>query len=240
KRDGNHYVINGRKSMISRNLVADVFAVACRTGEKAGDISIILVESTTPGFRRGRAESFITRSRTSHAGDLTMTDCQVPVENRIGEENHGLELILGAHNDGGGAGVCLGIAQAALELGVKYAKERHLYGKPLTELQTILFWLGDMERQTQRARWLCYHAAWLLDQGKKSMEIPGEMAMAKLDASEAALNNCLKAIELMGAYGTTPELGIIRKFKYALDMIADGGSNQVLRLALSSSTVRRY
>ena len=132
KRDGDYYIINGRKCMVSRILVADVFTVACRTGGQAADISTILVESATPGLRWGRTENFITRSRVSHAGDLALTNCRVPVENRIGEENHGPELALSAHNDGGSAGVCLGIAQAALELGVKYAKERRLYGKPLT------------------------------------------------------------------------------------------------------------
>ena len=91
-----------------------------------------------------------------------------------------------------------------------------------------------------RAKWLCYYAAWLLDQGKKSREIPGEMAMAKLDASEAALNNCLKSIEIMGAYGSTPELGVIQKLKTAIDMIAAAGSNQISRMVMSNAAVGRY
>jgi len=243
KRDGDYYIVNGRKTMISRSLLSDVFAITMRTGEGVRDISTVLIESSTPGFQRGRVENLITYSRTSPVGEFTMTDCRVPVENRIGREHRGLGPMLSAINAGGrmgGAGICLGIAQATLELAVKYAKERHLYGKPLTDLQTILFMLGDMERQTMRARWLCYYAAWLLDQGKKSSEIPGEMAMAKLDASEAALNNCLKAVEIHGGYGTTPEFGIIQKFKTALDMIAAAGSNQISRLAMSNAAVERY
>ncbi len=243
KRQGDYYIVNGRKTLISRSTVTDVFAITARTGEEQRDISTILIEANTPGFERGRVENLIATSRTSPVGEFTMTDCKVPVENLIPKEHRGLGAMLTAINAGGrmgGAGICLGIAQAATELGTKYAKERHLYGKPLTDLQSILFMLGDMERQTQRARLLCYHAAWLLDQGKKSREIPGELAMAKLDASEAALNNCLKSIEIMGAYGTTPEFGVMRKFKTALDMIAAAGSNQVSRLVMSNSAIERY
>lgn len=243
KQDGDYYIVNGRKVMISRSTVADVFAITAKTGAGARDISAIMVEANTPGFERGRVENLIATSRTSPVGEFTMTGCRVPVENRLGTENRGLAVMLTGINAGGrmgGAGICLGIAQAATELGTKYAKERHLYGNSLTGLQSILFMVGDMERQTLRARWLCYYAAWLLDQGKKSHEIPGETAMAKLDASEAALNNCLKAIEIMGAYGTTPEFGVIRKYKTALDMIAAAGSNNVSRLIMSNATVERY
>lgn len=243
QRDGDYYVINGRKSMISRNTVADVFAITARTGEGPRDISAILVEADCPGFERGRVEDLISRSRTSPVGDIIMTNCRVPVSNLVGTEHRGIGPMLTGINAAGrtgGAAICLGIAQAALELGTKYAKERHLYGKPLTNLQSILFMIGDMERQTRRARWLSYHAAWLLDQGKKSAEIPAEIAMSKLDASEAALNNCLKAIEIMGAYGTSSEFGVIRKFKSALDMIAAAGSNQVSRLIVSNAAVELY
>ena len=243
KRDGDYYIVNGRKCMISRSTVSDVFAITARTGEGPRDISTLLIDSDTPGFQRGRVENMVTKSRTSPVGEFTMTDCRVPVENLIGEEHRGVRPMLTAINAGGrtgGAGICLGIAQAATELGTKYAKERHLYGKPLTNLQSLLFMIGDMERQTRRARWLCYSAAWLLDQGKKAAEIPGEIAMAKLDAAEAALNNCLKAIEIQGGYGTTPEFGVIQKLKTALDMIAAAGSNNVSRLIMSNATVELY
>jgi len=243
KLDGDHYIINGRKVMISRSTVSDVFAVTARTGERDRDISAILIEANTPGFQRGRVENLIAHSRTSPVGEFTMTDCRVPVANRVGAEHRGLGVILGAINGAGrtgGAGICLGIAQAAVEIGTKYAKERHLYGKPLTDLQSILFWIGEMERHVVRARWLCYHAAWLLDQGKRPEEIRAEIAMAKLDASEAALHNCLKAIEIHGAYGTATEFGLIRKFKAALDMIAAAGSNNISRLIMSGATVEKY
>ncbi len=243
KLDGDHYIINGRKVMISRSTVSDVFAITARTGEEQRDISTILIEANTPGFQRGRVENLIANSRTSPVGEFTMTDCRVPVANRAGREHRGLGVILDAINGGGrtgGAGILIGIAQAAVEIGTKYAKERYLYGKPLTDLQSILFWIGEMERQVVRARWLCYHLAWLLDQGKTSLEIRLELNLAKLDASEAVLHNCLKAIEIMGAYGTAPEFGIIRRYKAALDMIAAAGSNNVSRLNISNATVEKY
>lgn len=243
KRDGDYYIVNGRKSMISRSTISDVFVITARTGDGPRDISAMLIEADIPGFQRGRVENMIAHSRTSPVGEFTMTDCRVPVGNRVGAEHRGIRPMLDAINSGGrmgGAGICLGIAQAALEIGTKYAKERQLYGKPLTDLQTILFWIGEMERYAVRTRWLCYHAAWLLDQGKRSDEIRAEIAMAKLDASEAALHNCLKAIEIHGGYGTAPEFGIMRKFKTALDMIAAAGSNNVSRLIVSSATVDKY
>ncbi len=243
KRDGDYYIVNGRKCMISRNTVSNVFAITARTGDEPRDISAILVEADTPGFQRGRVENLIANSRTSPVGEFTMTDCQVPVENRVGPEHRGIKAMLDAINGGGrtgGAGICLGIAQAAVEIGTKYAKERQLYGKPLTNLQSILFWIGEMERYVARTRLLCYQTAWLLDQGKAPDEIRLEIAMTKLDASEAALHNCLKAIEIHGAYGTAPEFGIMRKCKIALDMIAAAGSNNVSRLIVSNATVERY
>jgi alkylation response protein AidB-like acyl-CoA dehydrogenase len=108
------------------------------------------------------------------------------VDNLIGEEYWGIGLMLtGINLSGrlGGAAVCLGIADAVLTIAAKYARERKLYGKPLTNIQSILFMLGQMGRNVARARMLLYHAGWLADQGKKSHEIGGEISMAKLNAS---------------------------------------------------------
>jgi alkylation response protein AidB-like acyl-CoA dehydrogenase len=243
KREGDYYIINGRKCMITRSTITDVFLVSARTGENPRDISSILVDRNTPGFQAGRLENFISTSRTNFAGEVTLTNCKVPVSNLVGKEHRGLGAMLTGINEvgrTGGAAMLVGLAQAVLEIAVKYAKERHLYGKPLTNIQTLLFMLGDMERNVARARWLTYYAGWLLDQGKTYQEIPGEIAMCKLDASEAAINVCLKGIEILGGYGTTPEFGIISKFKSALDMIAAAGSNNISRLVMSNATVKKY
>jgi len=243
KREGDYYIVNGRKCMITRSSVTDVFFISARTGENPRDISCLLIERNTPGFQSGRLENFISKSRTNYSGEISFTNCKVPVSNRIGKEHRGFGTMLTGINEigrTGGAAAMVGLAQAVLEIVVKYAKERHLYGKPLTDIQTILFMLGDMERKVVRARWLTYYAGWLLDQGKTSLEIPGEIAMCKLDATEAAMDVCLKGIEILGGYGTTPEFGIISKFKSVLDMIAAAGSNNVSRMLISNATVKKY
>jgi alkylation response protein AidB-like acyl-CoA dehydrogenase len=243
KREGDYYIVNGRKCMISRSTVSDLFLITARTGENQRDISSIIIERNTPGFEVGRLENFVSKSKSSPVGEFTMTNCKVPVKNLVGKEHRGITAILTGINEGGrtgGAAMLVGLAQTVLEISVKYAKERHLYGKPLTDIQTLLYMLGDMERNVARARWLTYYVGWLLDQGKTSTDIGGEIAMCKLDASEAAINNCLKGIELLGGYGTTPEFGIIGKFKSALDMIGAAGSNNVSRLVISNATVKKY
>jgi len=229
--------------MISRSSVSDVFLITARTGEGPRDISCILIEADTPGFERGRVENFISSSRTSTVGEFIMTDCRVPVGNLVGKDHRGVSPMLTGINIGGrtgGAAVCLAIAESVLEIATKYAKERNLYGKPLTDIQTLLFMIGEMGRNVARARLLLYYVGWLADQGKKSHEIGGEISMAKLDATEAALNNCLKAIEILGGYGTTPEFGIIQRYKTALDYITAAGSNNVSRLVISNFIADKY
>lgn len=242
-RKGDYYLVNGRKIMITRNTVSDVFLITARTGDGPSDISCILIEGDISGFKRGRVENFITKSRTSPVGEIIMTDCKVPVDHLIGKEHRGVGPMLTGINLGGrtgGAAVCLAVAESVLAIAAKYAKERQLYGKPLTDIQTLLFMIGEMGRNVARARMLLYYVGWLADHGKKSHEIGGEISMAKLDASEAALDNCLKAIEILGGYGTTPEFGIIQRYKTALDYITAAGSNNVSRLVVSNYIANKY
>lgn len=237
-KDGSDYIINCRKVMISRATVSDVFGILVRA-EKG--YSAFLIEKTMPGVQTGHREKMIsTTSRNSPIGDLVITNCRVSKDYLIGQEGKGIGPVLstiGGAGRTGGAGVCLGISQAVFDIALKYAKERILYGKPLHDLQSIKFMLADMATRIECTKFLCYSVSWMQDQGKKSVEVNKESAMAKLYASETAMNNTLKAIEILGGYGTAPEFGLIQRLKAALDMIAAAGSNNVLRRNIGDAVV---
>jgi len=132
----------------------------------------------------------------------------------------------------GNTGVALGIARAAYETALKYAQEKHLYGKPIAKLQAIQFMLADMWMETEAAKWLAYNAAWLLDQGKTGIEIAKEIAAAKAYSSEVARRNAIKAIQIHGAYGTLPEFHVIRYLRDSLEAISAGGTNEIMRTVI--------
>jgi alkylation response protein AidB-like acyl-CoA dehydrogenase len=229
-KDGDDYIINCRKVMISRSTVSDVFGVLVRSAE---GYHTFLIEPKMPGVKTGHLEKMIsTTSKNSPTGDLVISNCRVSKEYLVGKEGKGVASALStitAVGRTGGAAVCLGVAQGAFDIAVKYAKERILYGKPLHDLQSIKFMLSDMATRIECSKLLCYQMSWLQDQGKKPVEMNKETSMAKLYASETAMNNVLKAIEILGGYGTAPEFGLIQRLKTALDMIAAAGSNNVLR-----------
>ena len=235
--DGDHRIINGRKIMQSRYTLLDFFCPITKSGERS--YTFIIVPKDTPGVELGRRENYISAmTKTLPVGEIMFNNVRVPKENVIGEEGKGFRPVLaavGAIGRLGGAGISLGIAEAAYELALKYAKTRRLYGKPIIELQVIRWWLVDMETQIEAAKYFCYYASWLLDQGKKVSEVAKEIARAKVVASETALDVCLKAIEIHGAYGTTPEFGVIQKMKSALDQITAAGSNQVMKRTIADA-----
>jgi len=237
-KDGNDYIINCRKVMISRSTVSDVFGILVR-GEKG--YSTFLVEKGMPGVQTGRREKLIScTSRNSPTGDLVITNCRVSKDCLIGQEGKGIGIALstiGGAGRTGGAGVCLGIAEASFHIALKYSKERTIYGKPLHDLQSIKFMLGDMATRIECAKFLSYSVSWMQDQGRKSSEVNKETAMAKLYASETAMHNTLQAIEILGGYGTAPEFGLIPRLKSALDMIAAAGSNNTLRRNIGDAVV---
>lgn len=235
--DGDDYVITGRKIMQSRFDVVDFYAVITRFGEKG--YNFVYVPRNLPGVEIGRRENYIScMTKVARVGEVSFNNVRVPKKNLIGVEGKGFAPVLaavGAIGRLGGAAISLGLAEAAYDLSLKYAKTRHLYGKPIIDLQIIRWWLVDMEAQVETAKHFCYYAAWLLDQGKKPVEIAKELARAKVVANEMALQVCLKAVEIHGAYGTTPEFHVIQKMKSALDQITAAGSNQVMKRTIADA-----
>lgn len=235
--EGDGYVVNGRKSFITLGEVADLVVLVAMTGQS---YNAFLVERGTPGFQVARREARL-GFRSIPVNELAFTDCLIPKANLLGQEGRGLALALdGVATVGrtGVAGVGLGVARGCFEAARKFAKERVLYGKPIAQLQGIQFQLVDMDVDIEAARWLAYYVAWLLDQGKTSREVNGEIARAKLYACEVATRVALMAVRLMGGYGLSPENQVARHLRDALELAPVSGTQEVMKVVIASGILR--
>ena len=234
EREGDEYVLNGRKIMISEAPICNLAIVVAKTGERA---SAFLLERETPGFETPRRENY-PGLRSIPVGDIVLTNCRLPASNLIGEEGRGLGVALagiGAIGRTGVAGVGLGTAQGCYDTAVKYAKERILYGKPIAELQAVQYMLVDSNLEIESARWLCYYSAWLLDQGKSAREAGAAIARSKLIACDIASQIALRAIQIMGGYGTIPEYEIVRRLNDAIELFTAAGTQEIMKNTIAQS-----
>lgn len=237
KRDGDGYVVNGSKCFITNGSVADLCVFVAKTGDGSKGLSAFVVEKGTPGFTVGAREKHM-GFRSMEITELFFKDCRLPKENLIGKEGDGLKASLATISEigrTGNAGVALGIAEAAYKAALKFAMERRLYEKPILQLQAVQFTLVDMDVEIEAARWLAYHAGWLLDRGKTSKEITREIARAKLYTAEVARRTALKAVQIHGAYGTLPEFKAIRYLLDSLETIAAGGTSEIMRVIIGQN-----
>jgi len=234
KLEGNMYVVNGSKCFITNGSIADTCVFLARTGEDAKGLSAFVVEKDTKGFEPGMREQHA-GMRSMIVSEIIFKNCKIPKENLVGKEGDGLRASLKTVSEigrTGNTGVALGIATAAYQTALKYAKEKQLYSEPIAQLQAIRFMLADMSIETEAAKWLAYYAAWLLDQGKTGREIAKEIATAKAYSSEVARRNAVKAIQIHGAYGTLPEFHVMRYLRDALEAISAGGTNEIMRTVI--------
>lgn len=238
--EGDYYVVNGSKCFITNGRIADTCVFMAKTGEGAKGFSVFVVEKGTAGLEPGMREMHA-GMRSMIVSELVFKNCKIPKENLVGNEGDGLRASLKTVSEigrMGNTGVALGIAKAAYETAVQYAKDKQLYGKPIGELQAIQFMLADMHMQTEAARLLAYRAAWLLDQGKTGRDIAKEIASAKAFSSEVARRNALKAIQIHGAYGTLPEFQLMRYLRDSLEAISAGGTNEIMRTVIAREIVK--
>lgn len=238
EQDGDDWVVNGRKVFISLGEVSDHITFLAKTGEK---MTAFICDADTPGFKIGRREDH-GGLRSLPVNELIFTDCKLTGENLIGEPNRGLGPTLNTiQNIGrtGAAAVSLGLAGAAYEASVKFAKERELYGKPIAKLQSLAFKLADMNTQIEAMKLLVYQAGWLIDQDPKGPEVSNAVCRAKTYASETAVEVIEKAIEIHGAYGTVPEYPLMRYMHDALPIISAAGTTDIMRMILSGSIIRQ-
>jgi len=234
--DGDEYVINGRKVMISEAPVCDLAIFIAKTGDK---FSAFLVEKGTPGFEASGKENYA-GLRSVPVGDLVFTNCRLPKENLLGQEGRGLAVAIGgisAIGRTGVAGVGLGTAEGCYDAAVKYAKERNLYGKPIAELPAIQYMLVDSNVEIETARWLCYKAAWMLDQGISPRDAGDDIVRAKLYACNIASQVALRAINIMGGYGTVSQYEVVRRLNDSIELFTAAGTQEVMKNTLGRSII---
>ncbi|RYH70991.1 MAG: acyl-CoA dehydrogenase [Alcaligenaceae bacterium] len=213
KRDGDSYVINGSKQWISNGDEAGFAFILAATGE-AGHrdrFSLFIADPQTPGYHCARVERKLGQ-HTAHTAQILLDDLRVPVANLVGEEGRGYAKVLSLLSDGriAIAALSVGIARAALEAAVRYAKDREAYGKPISELQAIRFDLAEMAMQIDVAWQYTLYAARLVDAGLPNIK---EASIAKLYASEMAERVCSSALQVHGGYGYVQDFPVERYYR---------------------------
>jgi len=231
------YALNGSKMFITNAPYADVYIVFAKTDPERGarGMSAFILEKDTPGFSVGEAEHKL-GIRASSTPPVYFSDCRVPKEALLGGEGDGFKIAMQTL-DGGRIGVsaqALGIAQAALDASVAYAKERIQFGKPIATLQAIQWMIADMATEIDAARLLVYRAASCVDNGRPYST---EGAMAKLFASETATRVAGKAIQIHGGYGYTESYPVERNYRDAKITELYEGTSEVQRMVIARSTL---
>ena len=212
-KNGDEYVLNGVKQFITSGKNGDLAIVMAVTDKAAGKkgISAFLVPTDTPGYVVARIEDKMGQ-HASDTAQILFENCRIPAANLIGEEGQGLKIALSGLEGGriGIASQSVGMARAAFEAALAYAKDRVAFGRPIFEHQAIQFKLADMATQIEAARQLIHHAASLKDAGQPCLK---EAAMAKLFASEMAERVCSAAIQVFGGYGYTTDFPVERIYR---------------------------
>jgi alkylation response protein AidB-like acyl-CoA dehydrogenase len=236
-RDGETYVLNGRKSWVTSGPVADYVVVFMMTApeKKHKGVTAFLVDTKTPGFTRGKKEPKL-GIRASATSELLFEDCRIPAENRLGEEGEGFKIAMTVLDAGriGIATQALGISEAAYEASVAYAQEREAFGQRIGEFQGISFKIADMKTRIEASRLLIYQAALAKEASKKSGgRYTLESAMAKLFASETAMFVTHAAVQIHGGMGYSKELPVERYFRDAKITEIYEGTSEIQRLVIS-------
>jgi butyryl-CoA dehydrogenase len=236
---GDCYVVNGTKAWITCGGVADAALVYVNTEpeKKEKGITALLIERGTPGFKVGKEEEKLGIHATA-CTELSFSDCQVPVENRLGAEGEGYKIAL-TTLDGGRIGIAsqaIGIAQGAFEAALAYSRERQAFGHPIADFQAIRFMLADMATEIDAARMLARQAAWKQDHGQR---FSIEASEAKLFASEMATRVTHKAIQIHGGNGYSREYPVERMYRDARITEIYEGTSEIQRLVIASWLLRR-
>ena len=229
--DGDGYVLDGTKQFVTSGANADLAIVFARTGEGKRGITAFLVPTDTPGYVVARIEDKLGQ-RASDTAQILLDGCRVPVANRLGEEGAGYRIAL-SNLEGGRIGIAaqsVGMARAAHEHALDYARTRQSFGKPIGEHQAIAFRLADMATRIDAARLLVLRAARLRDRGEPCLV---EASMAKLFASEMAEEVCSAAIQIHGGYGVLRDYTVERIARDVRVCQLYEGTSEIQRLVIS-------
>jgi butyryl-CoA dehydrogenase len=239
-RKGEAYIINGTKAWITNGGVADAAIVYVNTQPEKGEkgITALVVEKGTHGFAVGKEEKKLGIHATA-CTELSFTDCEVPIGNRIGNEGEGYKVALSTL-DGGRIGIAsqaTGIAQGAFEAALSYAQQRQAFGHPISDFQAIQFMLADMATEIDAARLLARRAAWKQDSGAR---FTMEASIAKLFASEMSTRVAHKAIQIHGGYGYSSEYPVERAYRDARITEIYEGTSEIQRLVIAAWVLKAY
>ncbi len=238
EKSGNKYVLNGTKTFITSGQTSDIVIVMASTdrSKKGRGITAFIVEKGTDGFKVGKKEEKI-GIRASDTCELILEKCEVPEENILGNLGEGLSSALMALSLGriGVAAQALGVGMAAMEASVQYSRQRRQFGKPIAELQAVQWMIADMAVKLESARLLTMKAAFLKDSGKP---FTNEASMAKLFASEAAMEVSTKAVQIHGGYGCMKDYRVERCFRDAKVIEIYEGTSEIQRLIVARSLLK--
>ncbi len=238
KKDGDHFIINGAKNFITHGKSGNVAVVIVRTGE-IGDshgMTSFIVERGTSGFGAGKKENKL-GMRASETAEMIFTDCRVHKSQMIGQEGEGFVQSLKVL-DGGRISIAslgLGIAQGAYEAALQYSKERHQFNKPISTFQGIAFKLAEMATKIEAARLLIHHAA---DLKNKHKPMSKESAMAKLYASEVAVEVANEAVQIFGGYGYIKDFPVEKFYRDAKLCTIGEGTSEIQKLVISRAILK--
>ncbi len=236
---GDHYLLNGTKNWITNGSTADVYLVIAQTDveKRHKGINALIVEKGMPGFEIGLKEQKL-GIRGSDTHSLMFTDVKVPKENRIGEDGFGFKFAMKTLAGGriGIASQALGIASGAYELALKYSKERKAFGTEICNHQAIAFKLADMAVQIEAARHLCMKAAWDKD-NHNNYDLSG--AMAKLYASQVAMDTTIEAVQVHGGNGYVKEYHVERLMRDAKITQIYEGTSEIQKIVISRSILSK-
>jgi len=235
--DGDHYIINGRKSWVSSAPYADYVVMFTMTdpAKKQRGITAFIIEKSWKGYSIGKKEPKL-GIRASATSEILFEDCRVPVENRLGEEGEGFKIAMAVLDAGriGIASQALGIAEAAYAASLEYAREREAFGQKIGEFQGISFKLADMKTRIEAARLLIYNAALAKQRSKETGErFTLEASMAKLFASETAMFVAHAAVQIHGGMGYSKELPVERYFRDAKITEIYEGTSEIQRMVIA-------
>ncbi|HEX7549475.1 MAG TPA: acyl-CoA dehydrogenase family protein [Candidatus Methylomirabilis sp.] len=238
ERDG--YVLNGTKRFITCAMLADLAIVVATVDKSKGHkgITLFLVEKGTPGFSPGSKEHLM-GVKGMATGEVVLDNCWVPKENLLGGEGEGFKRAM-ISLDTGRIGIgcqALGLAQAAMEEAVRYAKQRTAFGGPIGNLQAVQQKLADMSAGIEAARLRLRHAAWLKDQGRSIIR---EAAEAKLLASELAVRVTNEALQIHGGYGYSTDFPIERMYREAKVYTIWEGTSEIQRMVIARQLLKEY
>lgn len=236
-KDGDHYVLNGSKCFITNAGVAGLFVVFAKTAPEKGarGMSAFIVTKGTPGLSIGKVEDKMGH-RASNTAEIFFEDCRVPAENILGKPGLGFVIAMKTfdrtRSSVGAAAV--GIARAAMEHAIAYAKTRRQFGKPIALYQMTQVKIADMAMDIQAARHLVRHAAWLSDRGKPCS---AESAMAKCFATDVAMRVTTEAVQIFGGYGYMREYPVEKLMRDAKLLQIYEGTNEIQRLVIANETI---